>query len=125
MKKLSWKPKLRGNIYCSPACGGHCTKATFEKAKEDAQRLAIRLGKDWKPVIWENLGWHYKVIDKTGHIHIYVHENRYSACVGLYQNWFKSNSPEKAVLGAIRNLKQILESYKPLCKAAGIELIIK
>ncbi len=62
---LSWKPRLRAAdgrcaaIYCSPACGGGCTRAAFERAKEDAAKLCARLGPGWTPHVWENLGWHW------------------------------------------------------------------
>lgn len=57
---LSWKPKRRGEIYCSPACGGDCTYAAFQKAKRDAEKLAKIMGRGYKPYVWENMGWHFK-----------------------------------------------------------------
>lgn len=59
-KPLSWKPILRGPIYCSPACGHGCTHAGFLGAhKEARETIAILKTKGWKVKVWENLGWHW------------------------------------------------------------------
>lgn len=57
-----WVPILRGKIYCSPRCGGNCTLAAFQAATVAAEKLAKRLGPGWTPDVWENVGWHYKVV---------------------------------------------------------------
>lgn len=80
---LSWKPRLRGNIYCAPACGGNCTRSDYEKAVRAADALIRKLrGNGWKPLVWENLGWHYKVV--SGPIQVYPSHDRksYSAMIG-------------------------------------------
>ncbi len=57
-----WKPRsLPGGVYCSPACGGKCTKAKYDLAVRDGKSLAERMGKGWVYDVWENLGWHYAV----------------------------------------------------------------
>ena len=61
----SWLPQRRGSIYCAPACGGRCTYAAFVKATKAAARLATRLGRGWKAEVFENLGWHYSVDNKS------------------------------------------------------------
>lgn len=55
-----WTPRRRGHIYCSPGCGAGCTFAAFERAETEAAKLAKKLGRDWTPRVWENLGWHYE-----------------------------------------------------------------
>lgn len=55
-----WTPVLRGKIFCSPRCGGSCTKAAYDAAVKHAAELAALLGPGWEPVVWENLGWHYE-----------------------------------------------------------------
>lgn len=90
--KLSWKPKRNGDVYCSPACGGKCTWAAYQKAKRGAAALAKTMGPGWKPKVWENLGWHFKVVrgdggsvyslDRGGHEHwadIHIFGDQYSA----------------------------------------------
>ena len=57
---LRWVPKLRGRIYCSPACGANCTKVAYDTAQKMGTALAKKLGKGWKPHVWENMGWFYK-----------------------------------------------------------------
>lgn len=54
-----WTPVLRGDTYCSPACGAGCTKAAHDAAQRKAKALARRMGPGFKPRVWENLGWHY------------------------------------------------------------------
>jgi len=63
-----WKPVRRGPIYCSPGCGAKCTYKAYLKAKRDADYLAKSLGKDWKPEVWENLGWHYQAVRSFVHV---------------------------------------------------------
>lgn len=54
-----WTPRLNGEVFCSPACGGKCKRADFELATERANTLANQLGSGWEPHVWENLGWHF------------------------------------------------------------------
>lgn len=55
-----WTPQARGLVFCSPACGANCTAEEHNRAQDGARALAERLGPAWRPVVWENLGWHYK-----------------------------------------------------------------
>jgi hypothetical protein len=56
-----WEPVRRGRVYCSPGCGAGCTWADHKKATREAAALRERLGRGWKPFVWENLGWHWIV----------------------------------------------------------------
>jgi len=62
----NWTPVLKGAIYCSPACGGKCTKDKFDEATDRAKWLADKLGPGWKPRVHENLGWHWGVVKGDG-----------------------------------------------------------
>lgn len=66
-------PKLDGDIYCSPACGGRCKKADFDQASERARILVAQLGSGWVAHVWENSGWHFEV--KKGIASISLDEN--------------------------------------------------
>lgn len=44
---------------------------TKKQASEDAQALAERVGGGWKPEVWQNLGWHYKVVSPCGRVKIH------------------------------------------------------
>lgn len=35
-----------------------------------ANLLAQCLGKDWKPKVWQNIGWHYCADYKEGYLHV-------------------------------------------------------
>ena len=58
---LDWKPRLRGANYCSPACGGNCTKADYEAVVAQAAKAVKLLGPGWEPHVWESFGWFYDV----------------------------------------------------------------
>lgn len=66
-----WVPRARGNTYCSPACGGGCTKKAYDAAVKECARLVKRLGAGWKPHVYENLGWHYRALSTDGRIVVY------------------------------------------------------
>ena len=67
-----WTPRIiDGDGYCSPACAGRCTIEKFNSAVKMAEHLAERMGEDWTPVVWENLGWHSKITRPN--CEIYIH----------------------------------------------------
>lgn len=82
---LSWKPKRKGLVYCSPACGAGCTHAAYTKAHKLADALVKKCQKEaggkWEKRVHENLGWHYSVNLKGGNLSI--SENGY---LGLWKS---------------------------------------
>lgn len=105
-----WKPVLKGDVYCSLACGGGCKKAEYDRAVEEADKLCKKLGKNWKTRVWENLGWHWSVqlvSDKTSmEIHVYD-ESCWIDCRfngRQYEEQFPT--PEEAIQGIIRTAKE-------------------
>lgn len=62
------KIKRLGKLYCGSGCGRGCTWAECQKAIVQANRLLKRLGKGWKPRVWENLGWHYEAVSRDATI---------------------------------------------------------
>lgn len=67
---LSWKAKRNGDRYCAPVCGGGCTKQQYDVAVATAKSTIRQLkGKAWKFLVYENLGWHWKVV--SGPVQIY------------------------------------------------------
>lgn len=71
-----WQPIRRGEIYCSPACGYNCTKASHELAQIRAERLAETLNRmaggfsDWLPRVSENGKWNYYVSRNLAESHV-------------------------------------------------------
>ena len=57
----SWTPVRRGHVYCSPACGAKCLYTDYVEARRTAQMMAEALGPGWKPQVWENMGWFFRV----------------------------------------------------------------
>lgn len=94
-----WTPRLRHGIYCSPACGGargFCTKAAFDRVNKEAKSLAEKLGDGWEIQIWENLGWHYRVIKGVFEIHR-DSKRYYAAFQGAQQFFADAETPEDAI----------------------------
>lgn len=56
-----WTPILKGDVYCSPACGCGCKKAAYDKVVASANALVATLGYGWEPNVWENCMWYYQV----------------------------------------------------------------
>ena len=111
MNELSWKPKRKGEVYCAPACGRGCTHAEYLKAQKLAKKLAKQLGGGFKPVVWENMGWHWEV-EKNG-LNVSYHLGRYGA---TFENefWEHDENPKTA-------LKKLLNAYrKELLKYAQV-----
>lgn len=81
--KDGWKPILKSDgTYCSPRCGGGwCTKAAYDLAVAKGKALASSLGRPFKPVIWENLGWHFRAEVVTDDLDVSVHQyGRHFVC---------------------------------------------
>jgi len=126
-----WIPRRRGDIYCSPACGGNCTYADYLKATKAADRLCKRLkGVGWKPRVHENLGWHYNVYN--GHLQVYPYSHNTFHCmigrgtgpddVGSPSHWnsatpFTSKDPNEAVSAAIHILREVVRETWAVLRA--------
>lgn len=87
-----WTPVLKGKIFCSPACGGHCTKKQHDEAVKLANALKRKLkkeiGGEWVIRVHENLGWHFAVVQADGPVcfHQYTkgkHNSRTQYAIGL------------------------------------------
>lgn len=115
-RKLSWKPVRRADgSYCSPACGGGCTWAANQEAHRQAKALAEKLGPDWIPRVWENLGWHYSAVSSNRKLK--VHPNKFRGEIKSYTAFFgemddcggtwtaRDADPRKAVQAVIREAK--------------------
>lgn len=61
----AWSPTLDGKQFCGAGCGSGCTRAHFLRAVDGCRTLLDHLGPDWRGEVWENLGWHYKAVDKA------------------------------------------------------------
>lgn len=72
----AWKPVHRGLIYCSPGCGAGCTRAAYNKAVDEAEALAKKMGKGWRPEVWENLGWHWAIVKGTEQVYVKIYAGR-------------------------------------------------
>lgn len=100
-----WTPVRTRKIYCSPGCGGKCTCAAFLLASKQAKRLAKRLGTDWKPNVWENLGWYYKVEHVAGFMTVYQTGRTFIGYLGENGagRWVCTARSPQAAVRAVRN----------------------
>jgi len=115
MKELSWKPRVRGDVYCSPACGRGCTRAEYQHADKMADKLVIQLGVGWRARVWENLGWHYEA--KAGEWSVYPSGDRmFLASNGQFGA--AADTPAEAVAAAraavIEAAKKLMDSARAL-----------
>ncbi len=127
MSKLSWKPVLKGKIYCSPACGGNCTLAQFNQVTKLAIALAKRLGDGWEPVVKENLHWFWCVHNKKACLTIWPGiTGDYSAWYepGVKQWIYDAKTPEKAIKLAVNaaraEMKKANAAFDAAVKASGV-----
>lgn len=102
MDTRDWTPVHKDGIYCSPACGAHCTFDAYTNAVDKASELAQFLGPDWEPVVHENMGWYWSVKHSTLPIQIYKHEKHEE--YNVYYNF-----PHKQFLGKGRSPREALK----------------
>jgi hypothetical protein len=57
---------------CASWCGGGCTKAQHDRALRWAKALARTLGRGWRPVVTENLGWYASAVSSCGRLKVHV-----------------------------------------------------
>jgi hypothetical protein len=124
IKTLSWKPRRRGHIYCSPACGGSCKWDDYQLSTKLADQLARRCGVGWKPCVHENLGWHYSAISPCGRLRVYERgegRSRYQAWLQsreqLGGQWIEdARTPAAAIARAIASCKADLNKLTHFLK---------
>ncbi len=120
-KSLSWTPVLKGEIYCSPACGRGCTRKEWEDTKITASQLARRMGAGWKPRVHENLGWHYEVRSPKGNIRVMFSSGSYLAWIENVdmQCSERARSPRAAVDKA---LERVRKDAQKILDVVGLEM---
>lgn len=124
----SWRPRLRGGTYCSPACGGGCTFDAYIAATNAATLLAKRLGQGWKARVWENLGWHYRVfkgpleLDRNGNMYSCLLSGS-SSCDNsgavLWSGVRYYRTPEAAVRAQLALARRVLRRLQRTIEAAS------
>lgn len=67
----AWVPVRKGDVYCSPACGGQCKYKAYQWAKRQSAKLVKQAGPGWTARVWENLGWHYAISSPTRHVKVH------------------------------------------------------
>lgn len=123
----------RGPIYCAPFCGAGCTWAAHQRAVQLAHETCMRLGGGWKPVVWENMGWHARAVGAEGHLHVFIHTHRahlynYSAMMNETDtsgsgHWHAdATTPEEAVRAVVAQFKEHRALVEKLYAALGEKL---
>jgi hypothetical protein len=118
-----WKPVRRGPIYCSPRCGAGCTHKAFLAVTAKAAKTARRLGEGWSPVVYENMGWFWRVEfgdpSKYPHITVRGRGDEFEAeiqagvyreppitCGQVLQFWGAAATPHDALEAALAAVKE-------------------
>jgi hypothetical protein len=74
LRKEGWTPVRKGDVYCSPFCGGNCKLSDWIEAKEATKKVIKELsrayGSVWKARVHENLGWYATVRHASGHLSV-------------------------------------------------------
>jgi len=113
-------PVRKGEKYCSPACGFGCTWASYQRAVEESEALARRLGKGWVSHLWENGTWYWSVKDSTGLLDLHQHGKRLFRVyawrlIGTSANFVvEGTTPEKAVAAALLRVGEESEYMRVL-----------
>jgi hypothetical protein len=121
---LNWKPRRRGLIYCSSACGSGCTHADYLLAHQEARETIRKLKtKGWKARIWENMGWHWCLVNtlcgmslhNNGKFWTMINSEKESSHGDNGVNFSRNHSdPNKAVA---EQIKLALPYYEHLAQA--------
>ncbi len=130
--KDRWKArKLKGGIYCAPACGGRCTQRAHDLAWRRAKALVKKLGKGWVTRVHENLGWHYSAVSACGSLLVYEHEDRNGKAIDCTAflneperqpggRWVgRGDTAKKAVADAIRQARSERDTIDCILAAVG------
>lgn len=100
------------------------------KTKDEAQKaghlLAKEMGPGWKSEVWENLGWHYKVV--LGGLQVYPSildgkVDGYTAFLNspgeIGGKWAESaKTPEKAIAATFKKAEAMVTEYEHIILAA-------
>src|SRR5690349_17129603 len=94
-------------------------KTTEKEATDLANQLVSVLGKGWKAIVWENLGWHYKVVKNGVQVHPSDHQGKidgYSVFLhkagGTGGIWTgRGKTPKAALKNAIENSQKDVDFY--------------
>lgn len=113
-RESNWTPRaLPNGVYCSPRCGASCKRKDYERAVAKSEKVAKALGPGWKPEVWENMGWFWRVTKGDFEVSQYRDESKYSATFqGHVQKIAEGPTPRKAleaVTHRVRELIAILE----------------
>jgi len=118
--KRDWSPRLYGIYYCSPACGSKCKKVDYDNAKEAAETVAKTLGKAWKPELWENFGWHWRVTRGLVTVRPALEDNFFEAeiCDRGSKGFLQFFGEGGSASAAIRHAQLQFELYMRECNAS-------
>lgn len=123
-----WTPILKGDIFCSPSCGGNCKKSAYDEALQASNIVASLLGEGWTPQVYENLGWYWQVV--KGNIEVIHSNNGYSAILQFSLDeenyYFRSDDlePRKAVEKVRNQLHEIIRKLERQLASSALDPIL-
>lgn len=114
MRDIDWTP-VRSTVggkdfFCSPRCGCGCTMADYNKAVSTSSKAARKMGRGWKPEVWENMGWHWCIVKGVAKIHpgaTGMKRGGYTAYINsAHQTLGRGSTPAKALAAGIAEASQ-------------------
>lgn len=113
--KHGWVPVRNKDKYCSPLCGGDCLYSDYNEAHKRSKSLCQKLGKGWKPEVWENTGWHWCVVSPCQRFRVHNYGPRdYGAFLcdkgevgGRY--FSRAETAKKAIAAVVKQAQADLE----------------
>lgn len=98
-----------------------------ELTRQRARALCYRLGKHWKPRVWENLGWHYAA-GVEGPVRVEVHASHYgdiTSYTAFLHNLWTGTAPtpegaiKKAMSKAEADVRAAISAWAQACGQLG------
>lgn len=60
LKEKEMAETAETQLHCDmQKCGAGCTEAEYQAACSESKATADKMGRGWRPRVWENLGWHW------------------------------------------------------------------
>lgn len=114
-----WKPRKKGKIYCSPACGYGCTHASYKRALAQSKRARKILGPGWAVTVYE-LSGSWRWIADCPNVCLVLFPRAGGFSVNLHGRLTASGGTiTEALQNTKTNIQESIRSYLPAMRTLG------